>query len=168
MCRYLFRLALRCDGAFGTTDRAAVVLAWPPGREWPSLWEAFRAGGLGFLWRIGRRGTRFIMRLEKELDAARRAHLADRPHWYVPLLGVRPDSQGKGLSRAVLRPVFDAADRARVPVYLETVPESNVAIYRRLGFELVGNRMLSSGLSNWELLREPKGDQSPVASMADV
>ena len=26
-CRFLFRMALRCDGAFGTPDRAAVVIA---------------------------------------------------------------------------------------------------------------------------------------------
>jgi hypothetical protein len=46
------------------------------------------------------------------------------------------------------------ADRDRVPVYLETVPESNVAIYRRLGFELVGHRQLAGGLLNWEMRRE--------------
>jgi RimJ/RimL family protein N-acetyltransferase len=64
--------------------------------------------------------------------------------------------QGKGLSRAVLRPVFEAADRDRVPVYLETAPEANVAVYRRLGFELVGRTEFPGGLPNWELCREPR------------
>jgi GNAT superfamily N-acetyltransferase len=154
-CRYLFRMSLRCDGAFGTSDRAAVVLTWPPGSEWPSLWDAFRAGGLSFAWRMGWRTTRILMRMEGEFDAARRSHLHDRPHWYVPLLGVRPEAQGKGLSRAVMRPVFEAADRDRVAVYLETVPEANVTIYQKLGFVLKGNRTLSCGLANWEMVREP-------------
>jgi GNAT superfamily N-acetyltransferase len=156
-CRYLFRTSLRCDGAFGTPDRDAVVLAWPPGSEWPSLWDNFRAGGLPFLWRMGWRRSRFILRLEHELDEARRQHVSGS-HWYVPLLGVRPESQGKGLARAVLRPVFEAADRDRVPIYLETVPEVNVTIYKKLGFDLRGFRELTCGLANWELVREPQTD----------
>ena len=63
--------------------------------------------------------------------------------------------QGKGLSRAVFGPVFAAADRARVPVYLETAAPPNVAIYRRLGFELVGESELTGGLPNWEMVRRP-------------
>ena len=153
-CRFLFRAAVRCDGAFGTADRAAIVCSWPVGSEWPTLWRTLRCGGLSFAWRMGWRATRLISRLEGEFDAAREEHVPG-PHCYVPLLGVRPEAQGKGLSRAVMRAVFDAADRARVPIYLETVPEANVAIYKKLGFELVGHRELTVGLPNWELVRRP-------------
>ena len=154
-CRFLFRSAVRVGGAFGTPDRAAVVCSWPVGSEWPSRWDAVRAGGLSFAWTMGWRATRLMTRLEAEFDAARAEHTAG-PHCYVPLLGVRPDAQGKGLSRAVLKPVFDRADREGVPVYLETVPEANVAIYKKLGFELVGHRELSRGLPNWEMVRRPQ------------
>ena len=153
-CRFLFRSAVRCGGAFGTADRAAIVCSWPVGSEWPSWWSTVRAGGLSFAWRMGFRATRLLAHLEHEFDAARETHVSE-PHCYVPLLGVHPDAQGKGLSRAVMRPVFDAADRARVPIYLETVPETNVAIYKKLGFELVGHRELTGGLPNWELVRRP-------------
>lgn len=106
------------------------------------------------------------MRLEGEFDAARITH-APGPHWYLPLLGVRPESQGKGLGRAVLRRVFDDADRAGVPVYLETATAPNVALYERLSFMLRGSGELSGGLPNWELLREPQ-PYKPMASMAAV
>ena len=68
---------------------------------------------------------------------------------------MRAEVRGKGLSRAVLAPIFEAADRDGVPVYLETMDERNVAIYERLGFTLVGRSELAGGLPNWELLREP-------------
>jgi len=55
----------------------------------------------------------------------------------------------------VFGPVFTAADRDRVPVYLETMTEPNVAIYTRLGFELVGKSELTGGLPNWEMVRKP-------------
>jgi GNAT superfamily N-acetyltransferase len=154
-CRFLFRMAVRSGGAFGTADRAAVVCAWPPGTEWPTLWDQFRGGGLSLMWRLGWRGGRLLMRLERGFDAVRRKHVAG-PHWYVNLLGVRPEMQGKGLSRVVLGPVFDAADRDCVPVYLETAAEANVAIYRRLGFELMGESELAGGVPNWEMRRDPK------------
>lgn len=153
-CRFLFRSAVRVGGAFGTSDRAAVVCSWPVGSEWPSWWDTFRAGGLALAWNMGGRATRLLRRLESEFDAARKTHVPG-PHCYVPLLGVRPEAQGKGLSRAVMRPVFEAADRARVPIYLETVPEANVAIYKKLGFEQVGYRELTGGLPNWEFVRRP-------------
>ena len=159
-CRFLFRMSVRCDAAFGTADRAAVACAWPPGSEWPSQWDGFRAGGLGLFWRLGWRGGRLLTCYEGEFDAGRAKHVPG-PHWYVQLLGVRPESQGQGLSRAVLRPVFEAADRDRVPVYLETATEPNVAIYQKLGFALRGHRELTGGLPNWELVRDPRGDQSP-------
>jgi GNAT superfamily N-acetyltransferase len=154
-CRFLFRSAVRVGGAFGTADRGAVVCSWPAGREWPSRWDAVRAGGLAFMWRMGWRASRLMTRLEGEFDAARRSHVPG-PHCYVPLLGVRPEFQGKGLSRAVLAPVFARADRERVPVYLETMSELNVPIYQKLGFELVGFRELTGGLPNWEFVRHPQ------------
>lgn len=161
-CKFLFRSAVRCDGAFGTHDRAAVVCSWPVGHEWATWGRTLRAGGLSFAWQLGWGGLPRLLRLEHELDAAREQHVPG-PHCYVPLLGVRPDSQGRGLSRAVMRPVFEAADDARVPVYLETVPEANVAIYQKLGFELAGHRDLSCKLANWELVRRPKLSDEPQA-----
>lgn len=154
-CRFLFRMAADGGGAFGSHDRTAVVCAWPPSCEWPGLRRYLRAGGLSFLWQLGWRGTRFLTRMERDFDEARAKHVPG-PHWYVQLLGVRPEWQGRGLSRAVLQPIFEAADRDRVPVYLETIPESNVAIYRTLGFTLVGHSKLCGGLPNWELRRDPK------------
>ncbi|MFM8270868.1 MAG: GNAT family N-acetyltransferase [Gemmata sp.] len=156
LCRFLFRTAVRVRGAFGTPDRTAVACAWPPGREWPSRWDAICAGGAPLAWRLGWRAFRVLTRLEAEFDARRAAHVPG-PHWYVPLLGVRPEAQGRGLSRVTLEPIFAAADRGRVPVYLETATEPNVAIYKKLGFELLGRRVLTGGLPNWELLRRPVG-----------
>ena len=81
--------------------------------------------------------------------------MGSRPHWYLHLLGVRPEAQGQGLSRKVLKPMFDLADQKKVPIYLETMPEENVPVYQKLGFELLGRSELHGGLSNWEMARQP-------------
>ncbi len=159
-CRLLFRISVRAGGVFATADRSAVACALPPGSEWPSEWAYVRSGALPLLWQLGFRNGYWFAQLGPAFDAARRKHLRDRPHWYLHLLGVRPEMQGKGLSRAVMQPIFAAADKNHVPVYLETLPEANVAIYRKMGFDLLGRSELPGGLPNWEMVREPLGNSN--------
>lgn len=57
------------------------------------------------------------------------------PHWYLALLAVDPDWQGRGLGGALLRPGLERADDEGLPCYLETQKEANLAFYGRYGFE---------------------------------
>lgn len=154
--RMLYRISARAGGAFATDGFGAVACGLPPGSEWPSEWDYVRAGALSVVWRTGARAGWRFLKLGPAFDAARAKHMGDRPHWYLHLLGVRPDAQGKGLSRAVLRPMFDAADRDRAPIFLETATETNVAIYKRMGFAQLGFTELPGGIPNWEMAREPR------------
>jgi len=154
-CRYQFRMSLRCDGVFATPDRAAVMCTWLPGQEWPGRWANFRSGGLGLLSQLGWSASKLLMQFERGFDLARVKHVPG-PHWYVQLLGVRPEMQGKGLSKALFTPMFATADKYKVPVYLETMKEVNVTIYQKLGLELVDKSELAGGLPNWEFVRQPR------------
>ncbi|OZM82694.1 GNAT family N-acetyltransferase [Pseudonocardia sp. MH-G8] len=71
---------------------------------------------------------------ERALQPLRPTH----PVWFLATVGVRPDRQGRGLGRVVVEPGLRAADAAGVPCFLETSLASNVAFYRRLGFEVAG------------------------------
>jgi ribosomal protein S18 acetylase RimI-like enzyme len=153
-CRMLVNYSVGLGAAYATADRAAVACWLPPGREWFSTVRLVRAGGLSLLRRLGWGNLRRFFRITDRIDAER-LRLQPTPHWYLDLLGVRPDARGRGLSRVVLGPVFEAADRDRVPCYLETQDEADVAIYRRLGFGLVGEAELAPGLRNWAMRRVP-------------
>jgi GNAT superfamily N-acetyltransferase len=155
-CRMLFRVSVWTRGVYATPDRNAVTCVFPPGKEWPSEWKYVRAGVLPMLWRLGWRNGWWFSKLGPAFDTRRALHMGTRPHWYVHLLGVRPEAQGKGLSRAVMRPVFEAADRQGTSIYLETTPEANVAVYLKLGFKLLGRSDLPGNLPNWELCRDPR------------
>jgi GNAT superfamily N-acetyltransferase len=41
-------------------------------------------------------------------------------HWYLAMMGVVPDWQGRGLGRALMRPGLEEIDASRLPAYLET------------------------------------------------
>ncbi len=59
------------------------------------------------------------------------------PHWYLGVLGVDPDFQGRGLGTALLNAFLRRVDSDSAPGYLETDRRENVRFYERVGFETV-------------------------------
>ncbi|KAH7384357.1 acyl-CoA N-acyltransferase [Phaeosphaeria sp. MPI-PUGE-AT-0046c] len=63
---------------------------------------------------------------------------SEKGYYFCNIVTVLPEAQGKGVGRALMEEVLNAADREGVECYLESsrkVP--NAAIYERFGFELV-------------------------------
>jgi ribosomal protein S18 acetylase RimI-like enzyme len=92
--------------------------------------EAYFAGLLG---ENGLRTYRNLI----EVMAPQAEALIDPAAWYLSILGVCPDQQGKGLGAALLRPVLALADEQRVPCFVESDNRRNLAFYERAGFVLV-------------------------------
>jgi ribosomal protein S18 acetylase RimI-like enzyme len=70
------------------------------------------------------------------LNAIAKVHPKE-PHWYLFLLVADPEVQRRGIGDALLRDALPRIDAEGVAAYLETQKESNLAYYRRYGFELV-------------------------------
>jgi ribosomal protein S18 acetylase RimI-like enzyme len=66
------------------------------------------------------------------------------PHWYLPLIGVDPARQGKGLGSAMLQHALARCDRDHVLAYLESSSPANIPLYRRHGFEVLGTIQMGS------------------------
>jgi GNAT superfamily N-acetyltransferase len=80
-----------------------------------------------------------------------------QPHWYLAVLGTEPARQGQGIGSAVLEPILQRCDREGLPAYLESSKESNVAFYRRHGFEVTRTVDLpGGGPPVWPMWREPR------------
>jgi GNAT superfamily N-acetyltransferase len=58
------------------------------------------------------------------------------PHWYLNILGVRPEAQRSGFGTALLTSMLDRLDREQLPLYLDTGTPENVVFYQRRGFRL--------------------------------
>jgi ribosomal protein S18 acetylase RimI-like enzyme len=80
----------------------------------------------------------------------------EQRHYYLATVGTLPGMQGRGLARAALGPVLQAADDEGVCAFLETSSPSNVDFYDKLGFEVAGHRRISGGGPDvWAMLRGP-------------
>ncbi|KII83343.1 hypothetical protein PLICRDRAFT_47223 [Plicaturopsis crispa FD-325 SS-3] len=64
--------------------------------------------------------------------------LGDEPYWYLYMLCVLPEHQGRGIGSKLLNWGIEAADNAEPPlaVYMEASPIGQ-KLYERRGFEVV-------------------------------
>lgn len=149
------------DGeAYGPDGDVAGAACWlPPGRwhlparrQLELLPSILRIAGLSaprFLW------------LQSYVE---RHHPDERDHWYLAALGVRPDSQGRGLGSKLMHPILSRCDEQGVPAYLEASSEGSRALYERHGFEVTGElRLPRGGPPLWPMWREPAPSHLRVA-----
>jgi ribosomal protein S18 acetylase RimI-like enzyme len=78
------------------------------------------------------------------------------PHWYLPLIGVDPAHQGKGLGDALMASALARCDRDKLPAYLEATNPRNISLYRRHGFEPLGTIQVGSSPTLVPMLRPPR------------
>lgn len=76
-------------------------------------------------------------------------------HLHLNMIGVRPAAQGRGLGRRLLEAVHarSAADPASTGVSLSTEVESNVPLYRRFGYRVLGSADVDSAFTTWVMFR---------------
>ncbi|MDX2542061.1 GNAT family N-acetyltransferase [Streptomyces sp. WI04-05B] len=84
-------------------------------------------------------------------------HPSDRAHEYLWMIGVAPDSQGRGLGAALVQHVLERCDREGVAAYLEASSARSRTLYERLGFVHLGRPLdLPDGPRMWPMWREPQ------------
>jgi len=76
-------------------------------------------------------------------------------HWYLPLMGVEPVSQGRRLGSALLQHALERCDRDGLPAYLEATSPRSRNLYARHGFDDVATIQAGSSPPLWAMLREP-------------
>lgn len=55
-------------------------------------------------------------------------------YWYLSIVGIHPDLQGRGLGASLIIPALAKADALNIPTFLETFSPRNIPFYQRLGY----------------------------------
>jgi len=78
------------------------------------------------------------------------------PHWYLPLMGVDPLHQGRGLGAALMKHALITCDRDHALAYLESSNPKNIPLYERHGFELLGTIQVGTSPPIFPMLRKAR------------
>jgi ribosomal protein S18 acetylase RimI-like enzyme len=136
MMDMLLAYGLRYGRVWATADAAAVAIWLHPESGPMTIPRLLRAG----LWRVpSMLGLAGMGRMSKAMSATEGFHKqVHGPHWYLMTVGTRTARQGQGLGSQLVEMGTSRADDARVPCYLETGTDSNIAFYQKRGFEVIG------------------------------
>jgi ribosomal protein S18 acetylase RimI-like enzyme len=139
--------ALDRGSAFAAPGFAGVALWLPPG---VGADEAVLGAGMERHVPAARQETMSAM-----MEEMGRVH-PEEPHWYLPLIGVDPSQQGRGVGSLLLRHALARVDRDRLPAYLESTNPANVSLYERHGFRVVGKIQHGDAPPMFPMLREAR------------
>ncbi|MHB8670329.1 MAG: GNAT family N-acetyltransferase [Acidimicrobiales bacterium] len=135
------------------TDDCVGAAVWDPPGHWRIEEDAMARLAEPFVELLGEQLGRAL----EGLEVIQGAHPDHEEHWYLAVLGTHPDWQRRGIASTLLAPVLERCDQEAVPAYLESSKESNIAFYRRHGFEVTGTITLpGGGATLWPMWREPK------------
>lgn len=139
--------SVKLGTAWIAEDGAAAAMWLPPGVE--SDLEAM----LAVLGEMAREEKGPV--LEAVGDEVAKYH-PHEPHWYLPMIGVDPMSQGRGLGSALLKASLRRCDEEGVVAYLESSNPKNVPLYQRFGFEVMGLVQPGDFPGLYPMIRQPR------------
>lgn len=135
------------DTADWTADRCGAALWLPPGVE---------PDGERMMALLEIYGNRQALSdLHSIFEQMGRFHPTE-PHWYLPLIGVDPACQGRGLGGTLMRYATERCDRDGLPAYLESSNPRNISLYERHGFEVMGRIQAGSSPVMTPMYRKPR------------
>jgi len=159
----IFSRLIRYGHMFGevlTTPESAGAAVWFPPGEWEMTEERMKEAGIFEIPSIG--GDEPFERFGRVMAFLEQFHHRDvvPQHWYLAVIGVDTASQGQGIGRALMKPVIDRADSARLHCYLETANEKNLPFYQSQGFDVMADTVdPTSRLRLWTFRRAPRRTQ---------
>jgi ribosomal protein S18 acetylase RimI-like enzyme len=134
-----------------TTDGLAGAAVWMP----PDRWEPPLSVQLRMLPGLALNAREELLRFVRSFNFLEGKH-PHEPHWYLSVLGIDPDLQGRGFGSHLMQPALRRCDQERLPAYLETATERNVALYERHGFRVTEELPLpGGGPPIWLMWRDP-------------
>ena len=108
-----------------------------------------------------------VMLIENSIPSDRQAELFEfiekmgeghptEEHWYLPMIGVDVTQQNGGIGAGLMKTALDRSDRDGLPAYLESSNPRNISLYKRCGFEELGEIRTASSPSLVRMLRAPQ------------
>ncbi len=134
---YEFKLELQYRKCIVTSRKLEGLAIWEkPGQQHSGLSLSEMFNGLKLIWQCGI--VSLIKMIKYQTWASKtRDKLINQPYWYLDVVIVNPEHQGKGFASQLIKPILLEAEKNHQEVYLETQNKNNILIYDKYGFSLI-------------------------------
>jgi len=155
---YFLRRDYSYNTPFVTSPKVEGIAIWIHSDKWKKrrFWRIITSGAI---WQAVKIGCRAIRKMQKFDQYIERKHkeLAPNTHWYLSVLAVDPEYQGKGFGSKLIRKMLARIDKEGLPCYVETEGEKNISMYKRYGFKVLEEFTVPDTKDTLvAMLREPK------------
>jgi GNAT superfamily N-acetyltransferase len=153
--RYILNYGLIYGEVHVTSPDLEGIAVWlPPHETNMPIWKVLKAGAWSLPFEVN---PLLFLRFLPEQRVTARVHkrYAPFPHWYLNLLCIVPEKQGKGYGSTLLQSMLARIDCERLPGYLETTEERNVSFYEHHGFRVAETSQIQgTHIKLWVMLRD--------------
>ena len=130
-------LGVRWGEAFATSPNLEGIAVWIPYKTYKKYtFRVLRCSIKARLNKLGREAGKRFKPIDK-YNAEVHKEFAPNEHWYLQVIGVDLQHQGKGYGIALMKYMLEKIDDHRIPVYLETSTEKNVKFYEKFEFKVM-------------------------------
>ena len=110
----------------------------------------------GAIWPALKIGVRIPSILKPFFDNEQKK-LIPYPYWYLAIIGVALEYQGKGYASKLIRGMLPRIDAECMTCYLDTAEEKNIALYQHFGFKVINESVVpGTTIRLWAMLRDGK------------
>jgi ribosomal protein S18 acetylase RimI-like enzyme len=153
--QHVIKYGLRYGEVYSSPNLEGISVWLPPKSSSHTRWKAIKTGALVLPLKVKWKYLALQNKIYKFTDDLHK-NLVPYPHWYLSLIGVGPNHQGKGFGQQLLSTTINRIDPESKPIYLETNKEKNVEIFKRFGFRILQKVIVpGTEIFHWSLLRNP-------------
>ncbi len=133
---YKFLLITRKSNVFKTSPLLEGFCIWEEPYKHNKFSITFKDVIFGFplLFSVGVSTLLRMIKYEKWSSNLRISNI-NEPYWYLQVIVVDPEYQGKGFASKLIRPIIEKAKKNNQNIFLETQNTTNVGIYKKYGLE---------------------------------
>ena len=136
-----------------TEDRKAVSMWLGPDNPMVNDLRMFSMGLILYPFKIGFRNFYRVLDITGQWD--REHKKMNKRHYYLMVIAVEPDFQGKGIGSRLLQVGLDKADKEGLECFLETVTPEDVKFYEKHNWKVILNNGFGVNEQYWLMTREP-------------
>jgi ribosomal protein S18 acetylase RimI-like enzyme len=151
--RILLKYTLLYGEIHYTEDRKAVAMWLGPDRPIVNDFKIFSMGLILYPIKIGIRNFMRALDISGQWDKEHKK--MDKRHYYLMVIAVEPELQGKGIGSRLMQLGLKKADNDGLECFLETVTPEDVQFYRKHNFDVIFNKGFGLKDQYWIMTRKP-------------